>query len=257
MNLGFALGFGFGTGPAFRGMAGVARPILRAKKFVAIPGGTSATTIPLTSGWSASLGDGNANYAPVEKDVVVVTDVVAAAADVAIGVDTAGYAEEVEIYSNDNNDTNLSVSLKRMGATPDTSVDISQTTSALYGGGVIIEVWSRVNTVTALDVATTTATGIDGGRPNPPANTPLTDGAVILVCGGAAWTGDLLAAFTQSGSELEGFLSGVNLTATRDAAVGTGYYEWEEGAFDPVAWTGGTADVAASWAAAALVLRPA
>jgi len=232
----------------------VARPTLKAKKFVGIPGTTSATTISLTSGWDTGYGDGNATFAPAENDIVIVTYSVGSNADIAIGVDTAGYTEEAELFSDASRDSNLSVSWKRMGATPDTSVDVSQTTNANFAGAVIVEVWRGVDTTTAIDVTTTTATGINTGQPNPPSITPTTADAVVIVCGGAAHSGDG-AAFTQSGSELSGFLSGTQV-ATVDATVGTGYKDWVSGPFDPVAWTGSTTAATDSWAAVSLALRP-
>lgn len=232
----------------------MARPTLKAKKFVGIPGTTSATNIPLNSGWNTGFGDGNATFAPATDDIVIVTYCVGANADVAIGVNTTGYTEEAELYSDNTFDTNLSVSWKRMGATPDTSVDVSPTTNITFGGAVILEVWRGVDTTTAMDVTRTTATGINGGKPNPPSITPTTTDAVVVVCGGAGASDG--TAFTQPGTELASFLSDFQ-TDTCSAMVGTGSFDWVSGAFDPVAWTGGSTAVSASWAAVCLALRPA
>lgn len=216
-------------------------------KVAVFAGTTSTTNIVLTD-----LTGGLAS-APAAGDIVIVAYAVGAAADRTIGVTTADYTEEQELYANGTSyDSNLSVSWKKMGGTPDTSVTVSGTGSNFNAGAVAIHVWRGQDAVTPFDVAETTATGTGTGRPNPAAITPTTSGAVVIVAGAAAAvTG---AAFTAS--ELSNFFTDTS-PDNEDAMVGLGSYAWTSGAFDPAAWTGGTTNAGDSWTAVTLALRPA
>lgn len=215
-------------------------------KKAVFPGTTGTTDIPLTDL------TGGVGSAPNENDIVIVAYAVGAAADRTIGVTTADYTEEQELYANGSSyDSNLSVSWKKMGGTPDTSVTVSETGSNFNAGAVAIHVWRGQDATTPFDVAETTATGTGTGRPNPASITPTTTGAVVIVAGAAAAvTG---AAFTAS--ELSNFFTDTS-PDNEDAMVGLGSYAWTSGAFDPAAWTGGTTNAGDSWTAVTLVLRP-
>lgn len=228
--------------------------VLKAKKSVVFAGSTSPPTqISLTSGWDATFG--SATYAPVADDLVIVSYGVGGTSDVSIGVTTAGYTEIVELFHNETGaDVSLSVSYKKMSGSPDTTLDLTATGNAQNGGAVIVEVWGGVDTTTPMDVAATSIAAGDGGRPNPPAITPTTAGAVVVVVGSNA-SNVTDAVFTQTGSELSNFLSATS-PDTLDATVGTGDFSWTSGAFDPVAWLGGTTGVQDSWAAVTIALRP-
>lgn len=218
-------------------------------------GGKVAIFAGTTSETSISLTDltGGSDAAPAADDIVIIAYAVGAQADRSIGVATAGYTEEQELYANGSTyDANLSVSWKKMGGTPDTSVNVSGTGSSFNAGAVAIQVWRGQDLTTSFDVPETTATGTGTGRPNPASITPTTAGAVVIVAGaGAAGTG---AAFTAS--ELSNFFTSTSPDG-EDAMVGLGSYAWTSGAFDPAAWTGGTTNAADSWAAVTLALRPA
>lgn len=216
-------------------------------KVAIFAGTTSTTNIVLTDL------TGGSGSAPAAGDIVIVAYAVGAQADRSIGVTTADYTEEQELYANGTTyDSNLSVSWKKMGGTPDTSVDLSGTGSSFNAGAVAIHVWRGQDATTPFDVAETTATGTGTGRPNPAAITPTTAGAVIIVAGAAAATTG--AAFTAS--ELSNFFTDTSPDG-EDAMVGLGSYAWTSGAFDPAAWTGGTTNAADSWTAVTLALRPA
>ena len=218
-------------------------------------GGKVAIFAGTTGETSISLTDltGGSDTAPAADDIVLIAYAVGAQADRSIGVATEGYTEEQELYANGSTyDANLSVSWKKMGGTPDTSVNVSGTGSSFNAGAVAIHVWRGQDLSTPFDVAETTATGTGAGRPNPASITPTTAGAVAIVAGaGAAGTG---AVFTAS--ELSNFFTDTSPDG-EDAIVGLGSYAWTLGAFDPVAWTGGTTNAADSWAAVTLALRPA
>lgn len=218
-------------------------------------GGKVAIFAGTTSETSISLTDltGGSGSAPAADDIVIIAYAVGAQADRSIGVTTAGYTEEQELYANGSTyDANLSVSWKKMAGTPDTSVNLSGTGSSFNAGAAAIHVWRGQDPSTPFDVAETIATGTGTGRPNPAAITPTTAGAVVIVAGAASAGAG--AAFTAS--ELSNFFTDTSPDG-EDAMVGLGSYAWTSGAFDPAAWTGGTTNAADSWAAVTLVLRPA
>lgn len=215
-----------------------------------ITGSTSTTTsISLTAL------TGGMDTQPREGDVVIVYYGTGSTVDRAIGVTTAGYTEIVELYSNDNLDTNLSVSYKAMSSTPDTSVVVSGTGNNADSGSVVIKVFRNVDLGNILDVTSTTATGIDSVLCNPPAITPVTVGAVIVSGGSGAHTQGVQ---TFSSSDLVNFSSVGGPDNTTDSTTGMGFYNWISGAVDPAAFTFSTTNsVNFSWAAVTLALRPA
>lgn len=165
------------------------------------------------------------------------------------------YTEIAELYSNDTLDTNLAVAYRFMP-------DPANTTFILSGGSgsaddavaVAVQVWRGVDTVTPLDVTSTTATGFNSVLCNPPAITPVTNDAVIVSGGAGAHAGGTQ---TFSSSDLTQFLS-AGANDLNDATIGLGYYRWTSGSFNPAAFTySGTNSGVNSWAAVTLALRPA
>jgi len=217
-------------------------------KTLAIAGTTSDTTISLTD-----LTGGLAS-APAENDLVLVGfGIGTTVGDLDVLMTTSGYTEIADIFGDDDNDTNFAVFRKFMTATPDTDVTVGPTGSVARAGGVVIRVWRGVNQTTPMDVAATTATGANTGRPTPAAITPTTSGTVIDVFGAAASdTG--AAAFTTS--DLSNFIS-VWSDDSVDVVVGAGNFDWTSGTFTPAQWGGSTTAVADSWAAVTIALRPA
>lgn len=215
-------------------------------KTVAIAGTLSATAISLTD-----LTGGIAS-APAENDIVIVGYGVGSAGDVAIGVDTAGYTEEQELFSDSSDDTNLSVSWKFMGASPDTSVTVSGTGNTSNAGVVAIQVWRGINIASPMDIAETTATGTATDSPDPPAITPVSDEAVVIAIGaGASGAG---ATFTSG--DLSNFITATS-PGTKDCSIGMGSIAWVSGAVNPAQFGGGAgAGASRSWAAVTLALRP-
>lgn len=149
-------------------------------------------------------------------------------------------------------DTNLRVAYKYLTGA-DASTTFGPTGNNADAGAAAVHVWRGVDSGNILDVAATPATGTGTGRPDPPASiTPVTTGAVIVCCGGAAaQTG---ATFTSS--DLSNFRTATS-SDTNDGMVGIGSYAWTSGTFDAASWTGGTTNAADSWAAVTLALRPA
>ncbi|WP_066112556.1 MULTISPECIES: hypothetical protein [unclassified Blastomonas] len=222
-------------------------------KTASITGSTStATNISLTD-----LTGGLAS-APAAGDIVIVAYAVSSSGDVAIGVNTSGYDEIAELFANDTRDTNLSVSRKIMGSTPDTSVDVSATGGTFNPGVVTIGVWRGADATTPLDVAATTATGLDSWAPNPAAITPSTTGAQIIVIGAGAGGTGTAAIGALSSSELSNFRTISFDNTARSVGVGMGSFAWTSGAFDPAAFSvSGTNSTSNSNASVTLALRPA
>ena len=218
-------------------------------------GGKTATFAGTTSAQNISLTNltGGAASAPAQDDIVIVAYGVSGVADRSIGVNTAGYTEEQELYSNGAGpDANLSVSWKFMGASPDTTVQVTGTGDAAEAGAVAIHVWRGVDLSTPFDVAETTATGTGTDRPDPASITPTTSGAIIIACGcGANLTG---SAFTSS--DLSNFVTAAS-SDDNDATIGMGSIAWTSGAVDAAQFGGnGGAQANRSWAAVTLALRP-
>ena len=190
-----------------------------------------------------------------QDDIVVVAFALASNTDRTIGVNTAGYTEEAELFANDTYDANLSVSWKRMGASPDTSVDVSGPGSSTHPARIIARGYRGVDTTTAMDVARTTATGTNGILVDPPSITPSTSGALIVVVGCGAGAPAALST-PYASSDLTDFASGL-VSNLYDLAYGIGHKSWTSGAFDAGAWTGTETANTDSRASVVMALRPA
>lgn len=114
-----------------------------------------------------------------ENDVVVIVGGHAKTSANA-GVSTAGYTELADVTTGPR----CSVSWKRMGATPDSAATVLGAADALYGNNYAIAVFRGVDTTTAIDATTTTASGT--GQPNSPSITTVTNNAVVIT----AWLSD-------------------------------------------------------------------
>ena len=190
-----------------------------------------------------------------QDDIVVVAFALASNTDRTIGVNTAGYTEEAELFANDTYDANLSVSWKRMGASPDTSVDVSGPGSSTHPARIIARGYRGVDATTAMDVARTTATGTNGILVDPPSITPSTSGALIVVVGCGAGAPAALST-PYASSDLTDFASGL-VSNLYDLAYGIGHKSWTSGAFDAGAWTGTETANTDSRASVVMALRPA
>ena len=196
---------------------------------------------------------------PAAGDIVIVVTGWASAADGNPGVTTAGYTEVYDGYANDTRDANLSVSYKIMPGTPDTSVTVSGFNNAANGGATAVHVWRGIDQATPLDVAAPSAplgvSAINAARPDSPAITPATSGAVIIAVG--LGTG---AAAPTAMTAPTGFVNGLSATgagSTMGAVANIASQDWAGGAVDPAAWTGGTTSTSDCWVAGTLALRPA
>ncbi len=172
---------------------------------------------------------------------------------------TSGYTEQVELFSSDTQKTNFGVYTKIMGATPDTVATGASGFNSQYRV-MLAQVWRGVHATTPLDVALTSATGINGATVTPPSITPTTPKSLIVVMGSGSDVGNSsngLSALTVP-SGMSTFLGATCYQNTYlVAASGMAVYEWQGGAYTPAAFGGGSTTAYASWAAATLALRPA
>lgn len=220
-------------------------------------GQTGAQTISLTG-----LTNGLASE-PAEGDLVIVSIAIAAAADrrSSMGVNTAGYTEVAELFSNSTRDANLGVYYKVMGATPDTSVEAAVSSSSSDPKIVTVQVFRGFDTTTPLDVASTTSTDVGTTKPDPAAITPSTAGSLIVIAAMSS-TGDGTTPAPSallSASYLGDVSSTANQHASQPRAVSSimGSVEWAGGTYNPDQMSCATGDTGNSVAAVTMALRPA
>lgn len=162
------------------------------------------------------------------------------------------------VQANDSNAVSLAVSYKVMGATPDTTVSIPAAAATTNGVACTIHAFRGMDTSGPMDATAQTATGTNGGIANPPSITPVSRGAWVMACGGAAVAAG--AVFTNSGdlSATTNHFRSVTITSTtNDANAGAGIKtDWSAGAFDPAAFGGSTSTNTGSWGAVTLALKP-
>jgi hypothetical protein len=161
-------------------------------------------------------------------------------------------------YRDDSNDSNFRASYKFMGSTPDSSVSIPPTNATTAGVAYVIYVFRGVDPTTPLDVTPQQTGGTNTGVPNPPAITPSTAGAWIMVIGGAAAAaGAAMTNPTGMSAGTNHFRSAVDSARTNDPVIGAALKtDWASGAFDPNAFGGSTSTNTGSWSAITIALRP-
>lgn len=214
-------------------------------------GGKAATRTGAGT-WVIPLTDlvGGTDYAPGPYDTVVVAYSNAGAADRNLAA--SGYTEIADLYANDTADANLGVFRKTMGALPDSQVSL---TAFAEENAAVVHVWRNADLVTPMDVAAVTFSGTDGGVPNPPTITPVTEGAVILAIGHAAAPTGVGAELTHA--DLDNLQSTLLDGVTYGNMIAMGSVEWPgDGAYNPAAFGGGTSNTGASRASVTLALRP-
>lgn len=203
-----------------------------------IASGANVSLTALTGGIATSA---------AQNDIVIVfLHQISASSDIDVTLTTpTGYTELADLYANGPTyDTNLGVYWKRMGATPDTSLTASASSSYFAVG-----VYRNVDVATALDATTTTATGTGTGLPNPPAITTVTDKALVVVGFGANSRSSGVQT-TPSGYG-NSIVSGTNCAVGQCSKVIS-----TAGPEDPALWANWTPASGSSWAAASIALRP-
>lgn len=205
-----------------------------------LEGGTANENINLPANLSAN-------------DLVIVVLSIAGTGDKTYRI--SGYTQASDFYADDTYDANLQIGRKFMGTTPDTTVTITGGTgSGVDGGAVAIHVWRGIDTTTPLDITTIANIQTNTGIPNPPAVTPVTANAVILVAAASAHNG---GNDTYTATQLANFLTVGEGGDTNDATVGLGSFDWVSGSFDPNPFTWSQVDSTSySTISATLTLRP-
>lgn len=167
----------------------------------------------------------------------------------------SGWTTIADLYANDTRDTNLGTAYKIMGATPDSNIQVRGLASMPVA--VAVAVLRGVDTTTPIDATHGVATGINGGIPDPPSVTPVTEGAVVYIAR-AASTGSL-AMFNGVLSTGYFYRHGWDYNAASELiAVWAGIKPWVSGAENPDALaTGWNTGTPYSWCAVTIPLRPA
>ena len=211
----------------------------------------------LTSGLTGATGTRNISLAGISiqpNDMVIVAYERCGIIDKR-ATTISGYTTIASLFAdNATEDSNLIVAYKFMGTIPDANVLIPRSGSTADAEAVAIHVWRGINTDNPLDVTAVTNTQPTSGIPNPPAITPVTERAIILVAAGTAHAG---GTDTFGATYLNNFLT-VGGNDDNDATVGMGWLTWPGGAYDPAAWTFTQADSATySSNSVTFALRPA
>jgi len=171
----------------------------------------------------------------------------------AVDYTTAG----AKITVADTFDVTLRVAWRFMLAVVETQFVLTETVgggtgNAADAGHWACHVFRGVDLTTPMDVTVVQASAASSRIVNPGAITPVTPGAWVYACGGAACgTGG-----TYTAPQLVDFRAG-STADTNDAQIGAGFRPWTTGALDLTAYTGGGTDTTSdSWACITLALRP-
>lgn len=188
---------------------------------------------------------------PQDGDIVVVSFMVP---ERPATLSVTGYTSLANIDSSDSDPTSMWCGYKIMTSTPDTTLTIN--TSVEVNKYVAVHVWRGIDAGNPIDATTTTATGINTSVSNPPSITPVTEGAVILAVGAAAYRESLSVTSAPSGYS--------NLSVSDgDAGAGIKGYSaissnsWSgSGAEDPGSYSVTPINSRSAWCAATVALRP-
>lgn len=213
-------------------------------------GATSAgTSWPVTF----SLTGGVAST-PALGDLILVIQVSTRASTLSVSPSSGGAYSDVMSEDYDE----ISVNVWHKFSDGDTGVTFNATIPVTGSAQVyVVHVWRGVSVSSPMDVSPVTATGIraaDGPADyvDPPAITPVTPGAVLILVGAVNYSiGNAMTApsFTRFFTHTQ--------NATENAQIGVGAYEhWGGGAYDPPAFTIASNSYDTPWFAATLALRP-
>src|SRR5688572_1734450 len=153
---------------------------------ISFVGSTTATS---TNGDDVNL-DLTAITDLAENDLVIIACAIGSSDDGdynMVLVSPTDYAEVADLFADDDLDVQLGVFRKFMGASVDTDVLVEGFGNMNNSGAAIAFAFRGVDTTTPMDVAATTATGIDSANANPPSinhNNP--DGVWTVIVGGSA-----------------------------------------------------------------------
>ena len=231
--------------------------------------GSYAGTHNATGGLSVAFTNlrNAANVQPtlLAGDLVLVSTTIAGTANLADGTMTpttpTGYngVFTPNLGANDSHDSNLQISWKIMGATPDTSVTIRGVPATSNSCAFTIHVLRGADTTAPIEVNQGTS-GNNTGLPNPPSITPVTAGSWLLCVGGsamAAGTAPSTTPPTGLDTTTNHFRTAIMTTQTNDAAIAAGLKsDWSSGPFDCPAFGGFNTTNTGSWTGAAVAIKP-
>jgi len=169
------------------------------------------------------------------------------------GVITSGYTNNalvtyISLYQASEKESRIRLAYKVMGATPDSSVSMTNVThSGETFTNTVVYAWRRINPTSPLSATTTTSTGEFPASPDSPSITPSTASIVISV--GINKTGSGPEIGTSSG--MTNYVSNVNYAGDGSSQVFIASRYVGSGAYDPAAFSGyGT-----TWCTATLALK--
>ena len=223
-------------------------------------GGTSGAGT--SSGYTVSLSGtltGGIASSPSAGDLVVVFSGfgnTASSAPAISGNSSGAYqAATAAQHVNDTWDTEFRSFYQVMGSTPDTTLTVTRTTNAAYGGATTVHVWRGVHQTNPFIGAATSASGINTSLVNPPAYNPAVTGCLIIA-GGAGTQATTGAAFTGF-TGMANFLTQKGDGTTSDIDVAMASYAYAGVSFDPPIVSGGTGgNTSSSWAGVTIAFRP-
>ena len=217
-----------------------------------------------STGYTVSLSGtltGGLASSPAAGDVVVVFSGFGntASSAPAISGNTSGayLAATAAQHINDTWDSEFRSFYQKMGATPDTTLTVTRTTNAAYGGGTTVQVWRGVDPTSPFIGAATPTSGGNGAALNPPAYDPAVTDSIIIAGG----MGTMPSAGTAGYTSISGMSNAVvayGNGSTADTSVIMASFEYAGASYDPATATGGTQNnTSSSWAGVTLALRPA
>jgi len=164
--------------------------------------------------------------------------------------------ELADIFASDLTDVNMWAGYKVLDATDiaaDT-VNFAGAVSADNASTIAIFVIRSADETTPIDVTTATATGANTANANPPAITPVTEDALILVA--AVGGSEAATSYTNNPDSLENL---VNASGDdfKNSFIVAGSTPWVGGAFDPQVFTANVNSTSDSWCAVTIAIRPA
>ena len=197
-----------------------------------------------------------------EGDFVLITVGQGSGLDRTVNIQSSGWEADLpKFLSNDTYKLGAETLFKVMGATPDTTFSFSFVTGSSTGTLFArIEARSGVDPENPFAAASVSAVALDENNPDPPAITPVTDGALIIAQGGIA-PGNNAAAGAN-------FTCANMIEIAQDYGAGGSSYEiawasyehlWSsgDGEFDPAPWTSNIGGPSNGWIAFTAALRPA
>jgi hypothetical protein len=237
-------------GTFLRGATSASGPI----EFV---GGTvssfSASSTPRYT-YTGSLSGGLASSASV-GDVVIACVCFKDATNRDIQCLTSGYTEVADLYANSINDSQMAVYFKVLSS-PESDVQFNLGVSTTSRAAIYV--WRGVDQTNPLDVTTTSGTSSATGRPDAPSITTITDKAVVIAVGAAAYGGSPAEGQPLTApSGMTNFFTAPFFSSTTHGLGIASIYRPLSGFYNPPAFGGGSTSNSNSFCAATIALRPA